>query len=228
MTKEQVEAVNFTESSSLLSSQAESADPDELVWDELDKPWPSTFERTISLLASPLQSREQVEKCIGSPVPGQSPIALRIRAERDYARKVEGSESNRLRKTHSLDLAMTFDHHDVANRLQELIMDKERLYRAKRLEKHDTPQQSSTLDSSKSTFAQCVFNFVNILMGVGLLGLPYVYKCAGWLGGSLCLLVFSIGARRTAILVARELNADPRPWHQITASVYAERLKSYP
>jgi len=222
---EQPKTADFsTESSALLSSQAVSADADEIVWNELDKPWPSTFGRSISLLASPIQPRKEVEKYTKSPKPGRSPIALRIRAEGNTF--PTGARHERLNKTHSLDLLAT-DQLDVANRLQELKMEQARQYRAKILEAQNKSQETKRRDSSKSSFSQCVFNLVNILMGVGLLGLPYVFKCAGWLGGSLCLLLFATSAWRTSILIARELNTDPRPCHQITR-VYAERLTSFP
>ena len=49
--------------------------------------------------------------------------------------------------------------------------------------------------------------------GVGMLGLPYVFKSAGWLGGfcvtfGLCLVTW-----RTSYYLGRELNGDPRPVH---------------
>ena len=63
----------------------------------------------------------------------------------------------------------------------------------------------------KSTFAQCVFNFSNVLMGVGLLGLPFALRSAGWIGGFLCLGAFGLITWRTSILIGRALNGDPRP-----------------
>jgi vesicular inhibitory amino acid transporter len=51
----------------------------------------------------------------------------------------------------------------------------------------------------------------NILMGVGMLGLPYIFKSAGWVGGFFVTLSFSSVAYRTSILLGRELNGDPRP-----------------
>jgi len=43
-------------------------------------------------------------------------------------------------------------------------------------------------DDNKSSFLQCTFNMANILMGVGMLGLPFVFKSAGFIGG-LCVTV---------------------------------------
>ena len=45
--------------------------------------------------------------------------------------------------------------------------------------------------SKKSTFGQCMFNMANILMGVGMLGLPFLFKRAGWFGGLFVTILFS-------------------------------------
>lgn len=70
------------------------------------------------------------------------------------------------------------------------------------------PQKAS---GEKATFAQCVFNMCNILMGVGMLGLPFVFKSAGWLGGMVVTIVLGGITWRTAILIGRQLNGDHRP-----------------
>jgi vesicular inhibitory amino acid transporter len=44
-----------------------------------------------------------------------------------------------------------------------------------------------------------------------MLGLPYIFKSAGWIGGFLVTLSFSSIAWRTSILLGRELNGDPNP-----------------
>ena len=44
-----------------------------------------------------------------------------------------------------------------------------------------------------------------------MLGLPYVFKSAGWIGGFFVTSTFSSVAWRTSILLGRELNGDPRP-----------------
>lgn len=51
------------------------------MWDELSQPWPSTFERSISLLASPMVSPKQVEIFTQSPKPGASYLGLAKRRE---------------------------------------------------------------------------------------------------------------------------------------------------
>lgn len=65
----------------------------------------------------------------------------------------------------------------------------------------------------RSTFAQSLFNMCNSLMGMGLLGLPFVFRKAGWVGGYLIFTVFAAMTWRTSVLIGRELNGDPRPTH---------------
>jgi len=68
-------------------------------------------------------------------------------------------------------------------------------------------------DDNKSSFLQCTFNMANILMGVGMLGLPFVFKSAGFIGG-LCVTVgMCLVTWRTSYYLGRELNGDPRPVH---------------
>lgn len=63
----------------------------------------------------------------------------------------------------------------------------------------------------KATSAECAFNLCNILMGVGLLGLPYSCAKAGILGGTIAILTLGFICWKTSILIGRELNGDPRP-----------------
>jgi len=66
-------------------------------------------------------------------------------------------------------------------------------------------------DDHKSSFMQSTFNMANILMGVGMLGLPYVLKSAGWIGGTITTIGFCLVTWRTSYYLGRELNGDPRP-----------------
>jgi hypothetical protein len=52
-------------------------DADADLWREMDAPWPATFERTISLLASPIIHADRVNEMTKSPKPGNTPVALR-------------------------------------------------------------------------------------------------------------------------------------------------------
>ena len=71
-----------------------------------------------------------------------------------------------------------------------------------------------------ATFSQCSFNLANILMGVGLLGLPYVFRSAGWFGGFFVTLLFSMITWWTTVLIGRELNGDHRPGHFFNDNPY--------
>ena len=54
-------------------------------------------------------------------------------------------------------------------------------------------------------------NRASELMGVGLLGLPFAFSKAGFIGGVFAVTSFGIICWRTSILIGRELNGDPRP-----------------
>ena len=44
-----------------------------------------------------------------------------------------------------------------------------------------------------------------------MLGLPYVFRGSGWIGGIVCMLLLGFVCWRTSVLIGRELNGDPRP-----------------
>ncbi len=52
---------------------------------------------------------------------------------------------------------------------------------------------------------------ISFTQGVGLLGLPFVFKSAGWDGGLFASVLFAFITWKTSILISRELNGDPRP-----------------
>jgi vesicular inhibitory amino acid transporter len=64
----------------------------------------------------------------------------------------------------------------------------------------------------------------NILMGVGMLGLPYVFKSAGWVGGFFVTIFFCFITWRISILMGRELHGDPRPSNYFDDSPYKSLL----
>jgi vesicular inhibitory amino acid transporter len=88
-------------------------------------------------------------------------------------------------------------------------------YRKKILsQQHKEGGKSSKMifsDENKTTFYQCVFNMSNILMGVGMLCLPFAFASSGFLGGVFAIVTFATICRMTSILIGRELNGDPRP-----------------
>lgn len=102
-----------------------------------------------------------------------------------------------------------------ANEDRENVLNSPGYEREKETDKHKEKLKEEESKSGKgsSTFVQCVFNMSNILMGVGMLGLPNLFMNAGWIGGFLITLVFAAITWRTSILIGRELNGDPRPCH---------------
>mmetsp|Transcript_34955 Transcript_34955/g.42177 ORF Transcript_34955/g.42177 Transcript_34955/m.42177 type:complete len:648 (+) Transcript_34955:77-2020(+) len=107
------------------------------------------------------------------------------------------------------------DHHDSPGYGKELEVDK--------AQKHAKQNQKSV--DGKATFSQSLFNMCNILMGVGLLGMPKVFSCAGWYGGFIVLFLFSLITWWTSILIGRELNGDPRPSSFFDDSPYKSPLQ---
>ena len=77
-------------------------------------------------------------------------------------------------------------------------------------------------DARNATFSECAFNMANILMGVGMLGLPFL--SAGWVGGFFVTIFFCFITWRTSILIGRELNGDPRPSNYFDESPYKTPL----
>ena len=60
-------------------SSTSSSQDSEYLWQELDKPWPATFERSISLLSSPVIDAKEVDHFTRSPKPGNTDLAARHR-----------------------------------------------------------------------------------------------------------------------------------------------------
>uniref|UniRef100_A0A7S4PPD0 Amino acid transporter transmembrane domain-containing protein n=1 Tax=Guillardia theta TaxID=55529 RepID=A0A7S4PPD0_GUITH len=68
---------------------------------------------------------------------------------------------------------------------------------------------SATGEVALSSFGQTVFNALNLLMGVGLLSLPYAMRLAGWFG-MVILLIFSLFTCYTAKLLGRLQEYTPK------------------
>jgi solute carrier family 32 (vesicular inhibitory amino acid transporter) len=240
----------------LISSPARTEDDDSVeslkLWHELDEPWPATFERSISLLASPVIHAQEVVLYTKSPKPGSTPLALARRRNLDKGvytpehgvlpplRSTSIDEEDNfvkgVNKAQSLDFASKIDVNRV-QKDQAIKAKKAKEYRDKILQQHKIEEGTAgtkkagkqkgheiPIKEGKSTFTQCVFNLANILMGVGLLGLPYVFKSAGWYGGFFCLSSFGLITWRTSILIGRELNGDPRPASRFVDSPFKSPL----
>lgn len=226
-----------------------SSDTQQQLWEELERPWPSTYGRSIALLASPIVRAQDAFLFTKSPKPGSSTIALARRSNLDrgyYTPERSTLETNRdgseraffqqsIAKVQSLDFWKNKPDIEAVQTAQEKRLTQAQEYRKKILEEKGKKPSSKpkkrhqhaemALVDGKATFAQCAFNLANILMGVGLLGLPFVFKVAGWYGGIFCLLSFGLITWRTAILIGRELNGDPRPSHYFDDSPFKSPLR---
>jgi len=84
-----------------------------------------------------------------------------------------------------------------------------------KLPKHDSKRKYNQGEKDaieqKATFWQCVFNMTNGMLGLGVLGLPFAFKCAGWLGGTFILSLSCFAVCQTAKIFGRQLNGDHRP-----------------
>ena len=227
--------------------------------DEMFRPWPATFERSISLLASPIINAEKVDHFTKSPKPGNTPLAERRRLRapqtpdgtllrpltrhksiegkvslpsmvddldfkqaKDDLRKqanlvpladTQRSQARKAKEAAEYRAKILKQKRDEKQQSDELSpaynREKESLIRSKK-QKADAQERKNALDG-KATTPQCIFNLSNILMGVGLLGLPYACSIAGTLGGIFAILSLGCITWRTSIMIGRELNGDPRP-----------------
>lgn len=73
----------------------------------------------------------------------------------------------------------------------------------------DTQGNISTEVVGQSTVPQTIFNSINTLIGIGLLSLPLGFKYAGWVVGSLLLVVSAAATQYTALLLSRCMDTDP-------------------
>jgi len=214
-------------------------DPDNDLWNEMEAPWPATFERAISLLASPVIKADRAEDLTRSPKPGNTPIAIRnkmLKRSRSAntselsglvppsSRRFGGRNYNitgELMKIENMDFHTTKVHLKAEAKRFSLAKTQKDLeskrknaaeYRKKILSSQ--PEQKGrlrTTSNEKTSFFQCVFNMANILMGVGLLALPFAFAQSGYFGGMFAVLSFALVCWKTSILIGRELNGDPRP-----------------
>jgi len=257
---------NYNGSSDASPAPSEDSVQSTQLWEELEKPWPSTYERSIALLSSPVLQKTQIDLYTKSPKPGSTPAALSRR--RDLRRGYYTPEGGRffpprkmsidahsdreqgfrkeIEKVKSLDFAAKKGQFQQFQKEQERKALEAKKYRAKILKQKDEEdalmspgharekkrdrqklieQAEAMLHDGKATMMQCIFNLANILMGVGLLALPFAMKSAGWLGGIFCICVFGLITWRTSILIGRELNGDPRPAHVFVDSPFKSPLQ---
>ena len=180
--------------------------------EELNNAWSSTstFERSLSLLSSPLISPRRVDDLTRSPQPG-GPSRRNRTKEQDHNYKYQ-----QLQKIQSLDFArnvrdgkppiISSSSNNSSSRLTE--------------EKKPDAKQEDT----KATFSQCVFNTCNCMMGIGLLALPFAIASAGWVAGILVLICATCVTWWTCLLIGRTMNGDPRPTHFFDDSPFNAKL----
>ncbi|KAI8378893.1 transmembrane amino acid transporter protein-domain-containing protein [Choanephora cucurbitarum] len=82
---------------------------------------------------------------------------------------------------------------------------------------------------ARSTFVQSVFNSVNVLVGIGILTLPFAFRCAGWVMGSLIFLFCALVTNYTAKLMAHCLDVLPHSstYGDMGAAAFGDRGRTY-
>ncbi|CAJ1943146.1 unnamed protein product [Cylindrotheca closterium] len=215
---------------------AESTEESE-IWEEMDRPWPASFERSVSLLSSPMFGVEEVKHFTKSPKPGNMRLADRRLMSTPIA--PAGALVRPLTRNKSMDAKTNILSGDINN--LNFKQTKEDLrkqaqgaakYRARILKQQaNLTQGGSAMEKKrkdsegKATNAQCIFNMSNILMGVGLLTLPYTCKVAGTIGGIVAIVCLAFTTWRTSILIGRSLNGDSRPLAYFDDSPWTTSIK---
>ena len=283
------DAIGSSVTNELLDDQVQ--EENIILFHEMEQPWPSTYERSIALLSSPILPIQNVALYTKSPKPGLSNIAALVEARR--SRLDRGYYTNRTPDGHQppqlggdyrtdndvIEDEMDHDNYNNNNNnngqsfvlgslarvksmdfwsknnkqkrplinvnlqavqsKQQQRLTQAQQYRQKLLQQsHEYPSKTKSSNSStsqsradtgspKATFYQCSFNLANILMGVGLLGLPYVYHIAGYYGGTFCIISFGTMTWYTSILIGRTLNGDPQPSSYFTTTeATVEQMKN--
>ena len=57
-----------------IDNASEASEDTQVLLEEMNEPWPATFERSIVLLASPVMTARQVDLVTKSPKPGNTPL----------------------------------------------------------------------------------------------------------------------------------------------------------
>ena len=71
-----------------------------------------------------------------------------------------------------------------------------------------------------ATFQQSCFNSINLLLGVGVLSLPYAIKVSGWIIGMSILLMFSLITNYTGKLIGQMMNRNVRSFPDIGLAAF--------
>lgn len=79
---------------------------------------------------------------------------------------------------------------------------------AQLLAETESAEKSLVDDYVPSSVTQSIFNSVNLLVGVGILSLPYAFKVSGWYLGGFLLLAFCLFTRYTAMKLAECMDTN--------------------
>jgi len=122
-----------------------------------------------------------------------SSAKVSISAQREQEKKLKLAEAALYRQKILASATTARDDRGRDNENADIEMNSPGYHREKATDKQKMKQQQEIKKSKKgtATFWQTVFNMANILMGVGMLGLPYLFMRAGWIGGFTVCTIFA-------------------------------------
>lgn len=97
----------------------------------------------------------------------------------------------------------------IASEGSSIIEDETTRLLTPQLSRITTKRSSFCVITGNSTGPQTVFNSVNTLMGIGMLSLPFGFKIAGWLCGTLLLVGSALATNLTAKYLGHILRMNP-------------------
>jgi len=187
---------------------------------ELEQPWPATYSRSISLLVGPTMRTSTVKEMMRSPMAGGvAKVRGNLRnLQRGYA--TPDPPKQRVIPEHNFTMGIekvqSLDFNQPVSGETQIEQPKASLAVSSTAVKENTSNSAVP----GATTGQSLFNMINSLLGVGILGTPYIFKSTGWIGGFAVTLIFALIAWRTATLVGRELNGDSRPVWMFDGNTY--------
>lgn len=80
--------------------------------------------------------------------------------------------------------------------------------------------------SNKSTPAQTIFNSINVLIGLGILSMPFALHLSGWILGVTCIMLSALSTNRTAVLLGKILERYPhlKTYQDIGIYCFGEKI----
>ena len=153
--------------------------------------------RSRSML-SPTLPRSVTDRLLESSPNGRGSYCLspRVEASLAYLGGVTPRQQGRVRKVDTLSGYLSNTAPPVLARLKDGL-------EYGTLHAADTTEEELNQNQGVATVCQSILNGINILLGVGVLSLPYALKVSGWAVGMGLLVLFSLATNYTGKLIGR-------------------------